>query len=90
MLTFEQENKKQFISFPFTVGEVTTKNTSHADILVNSLDAVNLGEAKTIEGFDRGKIFNEHLDSIKYGKLFPRSRYQSEEVRMYQQNIKKY
>jgi len=52
---------------------------THVLIFVKSLDAFNLSEVEDIKGFDRGIIFTEHLESIGYGNLFPRSGEQGEE-----------
>lgn len=51
----------------------------HANIVSMYVDALNIGEAEDIEGFDRRKNSIEHLESIRYDNLFPRTRVQSEE-----------
>lgn len=76
---FEQKEKRQFISFPFTIGKVTAKNTTHTLIVAKSLDAFNLSEVKFIKCFNRGRIFMDHLDPMRYGNSFPRSREQGEQ-----------
>jgi hypothetical protein len=46
---FNEKRKKQFIPFPWKVGEITVKHISHLDELVGHFDQLSLKETKLVE-----------------------------------------
>jgi hypothetical protein len=69
-ITFDRKRKRQFISFPFQVGDTRVKNLAHLKEVSEILSAFDLKEAEPLSGFDPQGLFSQHLKSIRYSNLF--------------------
>jgi hypothetical protein len=63
---FNEKRKKQFIPFPWRVGEIVFKHISHLNEFVGQLDQLSLKEAQAINGFDPKNSFFAHMSIVKY------------------------
>jgi hypothetical protein len=60
-----KKRKRQFISMPFDVANVTIRSLSHFIEVFEMLNAFNLKEAKPLKGFDPKGLFFYHLASMR-------------------------
>lgn len=60
---------------------------AHAINFAKPLDAFNSSEFEAIKGFDRGKLFMDHLEFMRYRNFFPRSKEQGEKSHSVDQKI---
>jgi hypothetical protein len=70
---FNEKRKKQFIPFPWRVGEIVVKHISHLDEFVVQLDQLSLKEAQAIKGFDPKDSFSAHMSLVGYSSYFSKS-----------------
>jgi hypothetical protein len=63
---FCQRKKKQFIQFPWKVGEITVKNASKIDEFVTQFDQYNLKLADLVKGFDPLQSFMNHMTYVGF------------------------
>jgi len=71
-ILFERNRKRQFISFPFVVSNITIRNTFHLLEVYEMLNAFNMKEVQPLQGFDLEGLFSEHLASMRYRNIFTR------------------
>jgi hypothetical protein len=67
---FNEKRKKQFIPFPWRVGEIVVKHISHLDEFAGQFDQLGLKEAKCIKGFDPNDLFSAHMSLVGYSSYF--------------------
>lgn len=79
LILFECKKKKQYITFPFIVGEVTIKNTIHLVKFAKALKYFILSGIEDVQDFYLEAIFSRHLSIIRYVNLFTRDVENSEE-----------
>jgi hypothetical protein len=69
---FDKKRKRQFISMPFNVANVTIRSLSHLNKVFEMLNAFNLKEVEPLKGFDPEGLFYDHLASMRYNNIFIR------------------
>jgi hypothetical protein len=63
---FHEKKKKQFIPFPWNIGDYIFRNINKIDEFERHFNKVSLKYTKTIKGFDPNKIFLEHMLSVGF------------------------
>jgi hypothetical protein len=63
---FYERKKKQFISLPWKIGEITLKNASKIDEYAVQFDQYNLKMENEIKGFDPNQYFMNHMTSVGF------------------------
>jgi hypothetical protein len=60
----EKKRKRQFISLPFNVVDITIKGLSHLTEVSEMLNVFHLKEVEPFKGFDPEGLFSSHLLSM--------------------------
>lgn len=87
LVIFQCKKKKQFISFPFNITQVTLRNVSHLVELAESPYYFNLSDVESCQGFDLEGLYTTQLRIVKYENLFTRVKKESEESQITPQII---
>jgi hypothetical protein len=67
---FNEKRKRQFIPFPWKIGEIILRGIAKIDEYSTHLNQFNLKYAEKIRGFDPSHIFLDHMTSVGFNNAF--------------------